>query len=139
MTSIEEPIAPATSAAVPRRTAIGRTPLERIEYAIIVSTLLALVVMTVQPMLNLLAVSLSDNARVPGMSGITILPDGFSLDVWTVLINHPRVQQGMVNSIFITGTATLINITLTTLMAWGLSRKGLPGRRIIYVLVTVGA
>ncbi len=137
MTSIEEPIAPITSTNVQTRVQIGRTPLERIEYAIIVSTLLALVVMTVQPILNLLAVSFSDNARVPGMSGLTIIPEGFSLDVWTVLVNHPRVQQGMLNSILITAVGVIINIALTTLMAWGLARKGLPGRRAIYVLVLV--
>ena len=117
--------------------AIGRTPLERIEYAIIVSTLLALVVITVQPILNLLAVSLSDNARVPGMSGLTIIPEGFSLDVWNVLVNHPRVRQGMLNSLMITAVGVTINLTLTTLMAWGLSRKGLPGRRAVYLLVLV--
>lgn len=140
MTSIEEPIAPLQRRAAERvetRAAIGRTPLERIEYAIIVSALLGMVVVTVQPILNLLAVSLSDNARVPGMSGLTIIPDGFSLDVWNVLINHPRVQQGMLNSIFITVVGVCINLILTTLMAWGLSRPGLPGRRAVYVLVLV--
>ena len=139
MTSIEEPIAPinAKPVYVESRPAIGRTPLERIEYAIIVSTLLAMVVVTVQPILNLLAVSFSANARVPGMSGLTIIPDGFSLDVWNVLINHPRVRQGMLNSIFITAVGVAINVTLTTLMAWGLSRPNLPGRRIVYVLVLV--
>jgi putative aldouronate transport system permease protein len=139
MTSIEEPIAPlkARERATMPRAAIGRTPLERIEYAIILTTLLAMVVVTVQPILNLLAVSLSDNARVPGMSGLTIIPEGFSLDVWTILVNHPRVQQGLLNSIFITTVGTAINIGLTTLMAWGLSRPGLPGRRAVYVLVLV--
>ena len=138
MTSIDEPIAPLSAERADRpRAAIGRSPLERIEYAIIVSTLLLMVVVTVQPILNLLAVSLSDNARVPGMSGLTIIPEGFSLDVWTVLINHPRVQQGMLNSLLITLVGVLINIGLTTMMAWGLSRKGLPGRRAVYVLVLV--
>jgi putative aldouronate transport system permease protein len=140
MTSIEEPIAPMSPAKErvdSPRAAIGRTPLERIEYAIIVSTLLLMVVVTVQPILNLLAISFSANARVPGMSGLAIIPEGFSLDVWTVLINHPRVQQGMLNSIFITAVGVTINIALTTLMAWGLSRPGLPGRRAVYVLVLV--
>jgi putative aldouronate transport system permease protein len=138
MTAIDEPIAPLQRQQTePKRTAIGKTPLERIEYAIILSTLLALVVMTVQPILNLLAISFSDNARVPGMSGFAIWPAGFSLDVWTVLINHPSVQRGMLNSIGITAVGTLINVGLTTLMAWGLSRPGLPGRRVVYVLVLV--
>jgi putative aldouronate transport system permease protein len=127
----------AAPAYVESRAAIGRSPLERIEYAIIVTTLLAMVVVTVQPILNLLAVSFSANARVPGMSGLTIIPDGFSLDVWNVLVNHPRVRQGMLNSILITVVGVIINVGLTTLMAWGLSRPGLPGRRIVYVMVLV--
>jgi putative aldouronate transport system permease protein len=137
MTAIDEPLAPAGPTAPRKSTAIGKTPLERIEYAIIVSTLLAMVVVTVQPILNLLAISLSDNARVPGMSGFAIWPSGFSLDVWNVLVNHPSVQRGMLNSIGITAVGTFINVMLTTLMAWGLSRPGLPGRRAVYVLVLV--
>ena len=57
--------------------------------------------------------------------------------VWNVLVNHPRVRQGMLNSILITAVGVTINIALTTLMAWGLSRPGLPGRRAVYVLVLV--
>ncbi|GLQ09437.1 protein LplC [Devosia yakushimensis] len=114
-----------------------RTPLERVEYAIIVSTLLLLVVVTVQPLLNLLAVSLSDPAKLPGMSGMEVLPRGLSFDVWSLLINHPNVRAGLLNSILITGVGTLLNIIFTALMAWGLSRPGLPGRRILFIMVLV--
>jgi putative aldouronate transport system permease protein len=114
-----------------------RTPLERVEYAIIVSTLLLLVVVTVQPLLNLLAVSLSDPAKLPGMSGMEVLPRGLSFDVWTLLINHPNVRAGLLNSILITGLGTFLNIIFTALMAWGLSRPGLPGRRILFIMVLV--
>lgn len=114
-----------------------RTPLERIEYAIIISTLLLMVVVTVQPLLNLLAVSLSDPAKLPGMSGMEILPRGLSFDVWSLLLNHPNVRAGMLNSIFITAAGTVLNIVFTALMAWGLSRPGLPGRRILFLLVLV--
>lgn len=114
-----------------------RTPLERIEYAIIVSTLLLMVVVTVQPLLNLLAVSLSDASRLPGMSGAEILPRGLSFDVWSLLLSHPNVRAGLLNSIFITGLGTLLNIVFTALMAWGLSRPGLPGRRILFIMVLV--
>jgi putative aldouronate transport system permease protein len=114
-----------------------RTPLERIEYAIIISTLLLMVVVTVQPLLHLLAISLSDPAKLPGMSGMEILPRGLSFDVWSLLLNHPNVRAGMLNSIFITAAGTLLNIVFTALMAWGLSRPGLPGRRILFLLVLV--
>ncbi len=120
-----------------REIRIRRTPLERIEYVIIISTLLLLVVLTVQPILNLLAVSLSDPSRVAGMSGLTIVPNGFSFDVWQLLLQHPLVQRGILNSIFITVAATVIGVFFTALMAWGMSRPGLPGRRLIFIFVLV--
>ena len=44
----------------------------------------------------------------------------------------------MLNSIFITGVSVADQCRrCTTLMAWGLSRPGLPGRRAVYVLVLV--
>lgn len=116
---------------------VHRSPLERIEYAIIVSSLLFIVVLTLQPMLHLLAISLSDPGEVPGMSGLAILPQGLSLDVWTLLATHPSVQSGLINSIIITVGGTFINVVATALMAWALSRPGLPGRRIFFVIVLV--
>ncbi|GGF12124.1 putative ABC transporter permease protein YtcP [Youhaiella tibetensis] len=118
-------------------TPIRKTSLERLEYAIIVSTLLFLVVMTVQPLLNLLAISFSDPTNVAGMNGLTILPHGFSPEVWSLLIQHPQVQRGVINSIFITVASTVLGVAFTALMAWGLSRPNLPGRRFIFILVLV--
>lgn len=113
----------------------NRTPMERIEQAIILSVLLGIVIVTVQPILNLLAISLSDPANVPGMSGMAIVPDGFSIDIWKLLANHPAVQRGLMNSIFITVTATVLNMVFTALMAWALSRKGLPLRRTLFIAI----
>jgi putative aldouronate transport system permease protein len=87
--------------------------------------------------LNLLAISLSDPSKVAGMSGLTIVPNGYSTDVWNLLINNPSVQRGVVNSIFITVSSTFLGVIFTALMAWALSRPGLPGRRVIFVLVLV--
>jgi putative aldouronate transport system permease protein len=115
----------------------NRTGLERAEGVIIVSVLLALVVITVQPILNLLAISLSDPANVPGMSGLAIIPEGLSFDIWTLLANHPAVQRGLLNSVFITLTATLLNVVFTSLMAWALSRHQLPLRRTIFIMVLI--
>ena len=114
-----------------------RTPLERVEYVLIVSTLLLLVVFTVQPLLNLLALSLSDPSKVAGFSGLAILPDGFSFEVWSLLLQHPNVQRGILNSVWMTSTSVVIGVLGTALMAWGLSRPGLPGRRVIFILVLV--
>ena len=114
-----------------------RTPLERVEYILIVSSLLLLVVFTLQPLLNLLALSFTDPSNVAGFSGLSIIPDGLSTDVWMLLLQHPNVQRGLFNSIWMTATSVAIGVMGTALMAWGMSRPGLPGRRIIFILVLV--
>ncbi|WP_262267684.1 carbohydrate ABC transporter permease [Microvirga yunnanensis] len=53
------------------------------------------------------------------------------------MITNPAVQRGIANSIFITLTSTVLGVFFTALMAWALSRPGLPGRRTILVLVLV--
>ncbi|MBD8066128.1 carbohydrate ABC transporter permease [Devosia sp. PTR5] len=114
-----------------------RTPLERIEYIIILSTLLLLVVFTIQPLLNLLALSFTEPSKVAGFSGLSIFPDGFSPDVWMLLLQHPNVQRGIFNSIWMTAVSVVIGVSGTALMAWGMSRPGLPGRRLIFLFVLV--
>ncbi|HWV00653.1 MAG TPA: carbohydrate ABC transporter permease [Devosia sp.] len=115
----------------------AKTPMERIESILIISTLLLLVAVTVQPLLNLLALSLSDPSKVPGFSGLSIIPDGLSLDVWTLLLQHPYVQRGIFNSIWMTATSVAIGTIGTALMAWPLSRRDLPFRRTIFIFVLV--
>ena len=113
------------------------TPFERVEYVLILSVLFLMVVVTAQPILHLVAVSFSKPANVPGMSGLEVIPDGFSLQVWSLLIQNPNVQRGFANALLITVAGTIINVIATTLMAWALAQKRLPGRRIILVLVLV--
>lgn len=115
----------------------ARTPMERAESALILSTLLLLVVLTVQPLLNLLALSLSDPGKVAGFSGLSIIPDGFSPNVWLLLLQHPYVQRGIFNSVWMTAASVLIGTFGTALMAWPLSRRELPLRRTIFILVLV--
>jgi putative aldouronate transport system permease protein len=115
----------------------ARTPMERIESILIMSTLLLLVVVTVQPLLNLLALSLSEPSKVAGFSGLAVLPDGFSPDVWLLLLQHPYVQRGILNSVWMTGASVIIGTFGTALMAWPLSRRDLPLRRTIFILVLV--
>ena len=116
---------------------IIRTPLERTEQIIIVSTLVLLVIVTLQPLLNLLALSLSDPSKVAGFSGLSIWPDGYSPDVWLLLLQHPNVQRGIINSVWMTAASVVLGTFGTALMAWGMSRPGLPLRRLIFIFVLV--
>src|SRR3546814_8159409 len=68
---------------------------------------------------------------------LSIFPDGFSTDVWMLLLQHPNVQRGIFNSVWMTATSVCIGVFGTALMAWGMSRPNLPGRRLIFILVLI--
>lgn len=111
------------------------TPFERVEYVLILSVLFLLVVVTLQPILNLVAISFSSPEKVPGMSGLEVIPQGFSLDVWKLLLNNEAVLRGFGNAMLITVVGTVIKVVLTTLLAWALAQKRLPGRRWLFMFV----
>ncbi|MFH2115670.1 MAG: carbohydrate ABC transporter permease, partial [Spirochaetota bacterium] len=94
-------------------------------------------VVVVVPIMNLLAMSLSDPARMAEVSGLTLLPKGFTLVNYRVLAANPLFVRSIINSIIITVVGTLINLTVTSMAAFSLTRPTLPGRRYFMLLVIV--
>lgn len=104
----------------------------------LVGTILVGVAFTILiPILNLLALSLSDPARVPELTGLDVLPKGFSLIVYKVLAANSYFMRSILNSIFITAVGTIINLVATAMAAYALTRPGLPGKRLFMLLVIV--
>ena len=60
---------------------------------------------TVQPLLNLLAMSLSDPARVAGHERAEDAAARLLARCVEPAVQHPNVQRGILNSILITGPA----------------------------------
>lgn len=85
----------------------------------------------VMPLLHILARSVSDPARSASMSGLQIIPSGFSLINYEVIFSNKNVVPAIFNSIFITGIGTLINMILTMLAAYVLTRPNLVGKKIL--------
>ncbi|MCC2684887.1 MAG: transporter permease [Paenibacillaceae bacterium] len=65
----------------------------------------------------------------------SILPKGFSLDAYRYIFSTNKLVRGLLNSVYITVVGTLINLLLTSLMAYPLARKTLKGRSWILLLV----
>jgi len=103
----------------------------------VVALLLAMAVIVLVPMLNLLALSLSDPRRVSELTGLSVLPKGFSLIVYKVLAANRLFIRSILNSIFITAVGTALNLTVTSMAAYVLTRSTLPGRRWFMLLVIV--
>lgn len=82
------------------------------------------------PMLNILAQSLSHPDKVYALKGWDILPKGFSLVNFQVILSQPLVIRSILNSVFITVVGTFLNLVMTASAAYVLTRPGLVGKKI---------
>ena len=82
------------------------------------------------PMLNLVAKSLSDPAQVAGMSGGRIIPKGFSLQNYQIIFANPAIWRALLNSVFITVVGVILNVVVTSMAAYAMTRPELPGKSI---------
>lgn len=89
------------------------------------------------PLLHILARSLSDPLQSASMGGLEILPRGFSLINYQVILSNKNLVPSIFNSIFITLVGTLINMFLTILAAYTLTRPGLVGKKVLMVFFII--
>ena len=83
------------------------------------------------PLLHILARSLSDPMRSTEMSGLEIIPRGFSLINYQVIFGNKNFVPSIFNSIFITLIGTLLNMMLTITAAYVLTRPKLVGKKFL--------
>lgn len=83
------------------------------------------------PLLHILARSLSDPMRSTEMSGLEIIPRGFSLMNYQVIFGNKNFVPSIFNSIFITLIGTLLNMMLTITAAYVLTRPKLVGKKFL--------
>lgn len=89
--------------------------------------LIALVMIV--PLLNILAKSVSHPDMVSKLKGYDILPKGFSMVNYQVILNNPIVLRSIFNSLVVTVGGVTINIILTASAAYVLTRPNLVGKK----------
>lgn len=102
----------------------------------VIYTILFFVTLSVLiPMLNLVAMSFTDPKRVGELSGLSILPKGFSLFNYKIILSNPLILKSIGNSIFITVVGTCLNLVLTSMTAYVLSRNNFIGKSFILLFL----
>ena len=104
---------------------------------IIIHVSLALVLLvTLFPILHIASVSLSsDNAFFQGK--VSFFPRELTFSAYQIIIKSGTVPTGMKNSFLYTSVGTVINMLLTTTMAYALSKKRLTFRGFYTVIVVI--
>ncbi len=99
--------------------------------------MLFLILVTVIPLLNILARSFSDPVEGIGMSGLRVIPQGFSTLNYRIVFNHRVIIPSIFNSVKITLIGTLLNIILTTSAAYALIQPRLIGKKAIMTFLII--
>jgi len=95
-----------------------------------------IMVIVLYPLLFTVSASFSDPSKV--LNGqVWLLPKGANIEAYANILKNDKIWSGYGNSILYTVVGTVINIVLTTLAAYPLSRPDLPLRNGIMVLITL--
>ena len=90
-----------------------------------------LVVITLIPFLNILAISMS------GYDDKTLLfPRDFTLEAYAIMFS-PRLYKSFLITVFIVIVSTVLHILVCLLTAFPLSRKYLPYRRFFLIFMVI--
>jgi putative aldouronate transport system permease protein len=99
----------------------------RITDVLIWVVLLFSTILVGMPILYVIQASFSDSTD--------IIPKNWTLVAYRYIMQSPAIWRSLGVSVYITVVGTLISIALSTLMAYSLSHKALPGRRFYLALV----
>ena len=95
---------------------------------VVISILIILVI--AYPLYFVVIASFSQPEAVLG-GKLRFLPVGFNLESYQMVLTEPKVWTGYRNTILYTVLGTCINLVLTTLAAYPLSRKDMPFRGLL--------
>lgn len=110
-----------------------QNPLFRVFRAVVLA---GCVVAVAFPFLYVLSVSFASTKDLD-QRGVLLFPRHPTLAAYRDIFAGSLVTHALLVSLFVTAAGTAISLAVTVLMAYGLSRHGVPGRRPIVILVLI--
>lgn len=114
---------------------IRRSTGERIFDGANVVFMLLLIFATLYPFWYVFIASFSDPAWIARTRGMIWLPHGFNLSSYEAVFHNPIIQSGYLNTLFIVTVGTTVNIVMTSLGAYVLSRQNVMLKNAIMFLI----
>jgi ABC-type sugar transport system, permease component len=108
---------------------------ERLYMVVVYAALTLAALSVIFPLLYVVAVSLTPYSEVLKNGGFTIVPSKISFDTYATFLDDGKIPRAYVITIFITVVGTFVNLGVTTLMAYPLSKKNMPFRNVLLLLI----
>ncbi|PZE22865.1 carbohydrate ABC transporter permease [Paenibacillus xerothermodurans] len=98
--------------------------------------LILLVIVTLYPLLYVAFASVSDAGQLISHKGLLYKPLGFSLEAYKGVFNNPSILTGYRNTLFIVVVGVILNLFMTALGAYVMSRKNVMwNKAFIFIIV----
>lgn len=97
--------------------------------------MLLVMLVVIYPLYYVLVASVSDPVKIYESGGMVLYPQGFSMSSYVEVLNTKSIWTGYRNTIFYVIATTCISVFLTITAAYALTRKDLPFRNAIMLLI----
>jgi putative aldouronate transport system permease protein len=114
---------------------IRRSRGERTFSVINIVLLVLLMLITAYPLVYVVFASLSDPSSIVAYRGALLKPLGLTMDAYTRVLQNPMIAIGYRNTLFYVVAGTTLNMSLTCLGAYALSRQNVMFKRPIMLLI----
>ncbi|MBE7014565.1 MAG: carbohydrate ABC transporter permease [Ruminococcaceae bacterium] len=104
-------------------------------FNVIILSVLSLVAL--YPFLYVLFVSFSNAQELTAYSGIVYKPVGFSLAAYKAVFENRDIYVGYMNTLFYVGVGTIVNIIMTCIAAYGISRKNFYWKKALTTMIVI--
>ena len=91
-------------------------------------------VLTILPFYNIIIISFANNADYLRRS-LYLLPTSFDLTSYATVLQNPYLFRAIGVTLFNTVVGTMLNMLLTSISAYALSKEHIPGTRLIMKLI----
>ncbi len=112
-----------------------RSRFEKVVYAFIILIMFALMIVTLYPFVYVLFASVSDPVALMQNRGPLLAPLGFNLAAYKAVLENPMISVGYRNTLFYVLLGTSVNMVMTILGAYTLSRKNVMLQSPIMFLI----
>lgn len=108
---------------------------DKVFQIIVILLMLFVGVVTLYPVYYVLVGSFSNAHLLSIAKGLTLWPQGFDLSAYRVIFKNAVIWRAYANTVFYSVLGTALNVLLTTMGAYSLSRKNLIGSKVIMRLL----
>ncbi|MDG0812367.1 carbohydrate ABC transporter permease [Cohnella rhizosphaerae] len=108
---------------------------DRLFNVFVYAVLVFCALLAIFPILYVVSVSITPFGEVLRNGGFILIPRDVTLSAYRTLLTQSNLPQAFKITVLITVVGTAVNLILTGLMAYPLSRKNLPGRRIFLLMI----